>query len=85
MESMASLSDLYMKHKDFEKNRNVLIEIDKIEDDFSSVSKAAREYLDSRSNDRSSVSSDILSIDLGVRQRSVPICRKLIKNKRLAR
>ena len=44
METMASLSDLYMEHKDFEKNRNVLIEIDKIEVDFSSVSEAAREY-----------------------------------------
>ena len=46
------------------KNRKVLIEIDKLEDDLSSVSEAATEYW----NDRSSVSSDILSIDLGVRQ-----------------
>ena len=85
MEIMASLSHLYMKHKDFEKSRKVLIEIDKIEDDFSSVSEAAREYLDSRRNDRSSVSSDIISIDLGVRQGSGSYMSETYKkNKRLA-
>ena len=47
-----------------EKGKKFVIEIKKIEDDFSTANGAAREYLDSRRDDMSSVASDILSIDL---------------------
>lgn len=64
METMASLSDLYIKHKELEKGKKVVIEMEKLEDEFSTASETAREYLDSRRDDRSSVTSEILSIDL---------------------
>ena len=63
-ETMASLSDLYIKHKELENGNKVVIEMEKIEYDFSTASEAARDYLDSRRDDRSSVASDILSTDL---------------------
>ena len=64
MEVITSLSELYSSVKDFEKERKVSAEMDKIIDEYAAASEPARENLNARQDDRSSVSSDILTIDL---------------------
>lgn len=64
MDIMISLSDLYMKHNDLEKGKKVVAEMEKLEDEYSTASEAAREHLNARWDDRSSVASDILSVDM---------------------
>lgn len=64
MEVMTSLSDLYIQTKALDKGKKIVIEMEKMEAEFYIAYEAAREYLDSRKEDSSSVSSDILSIDL---------------------
>ena len=58
------LSELYSSVKDFEKERKVSAEMDKIIDEYAAASEPAREHLNARQDDRSSVVSDILTIDL---------------------
>ena len=48
MQTMASLSDLYVQHEEMEKNRAIVIEIEKIEYEFSTASEVARDFLDSK-------------------------------------
>ena len=64
MEVITSLSELYSSAKDFEKERKVSAEMDKIIDEYAAASEPARENLNARQDDRSSVSSDIRTIDL---------------------
>ena len=64
MEVIKSLSELYSSVKDFEKERKVSAEMDKIIDEYAAASELARMHLNARQDDRSSVASDILTIDL---------------------
>ena len=64
MEVITSLSELYSSVKDFEKERKVSAEMDTMIDEYAAASEPAREYLNARQDDRSSVVSDILTIDL---------------------
>ena len=64
IEVMASLSDLYIQTKALDKGKKIVTEMEKTEAELYIAYEAAREYLDSRKKDSSSVSSDILSIDL---------------------
>ena len=66
MEVITSLSELYSSVKDFEKERKVSTEMDKIIDEYAAASEPAREHLNARQDDRSSVASHIhvLTIDL---------------------
>ena len=64
MEVMTSLSDLYIQIKALDKGKNIVVEMKKMEAEFYIACEAAREYLDSRKDDSSSVSSDILSVEL---------------------
>ena len=47
-----------------QKSIRVSDEIGKLDDEYRAADEAAREYLNSLSNDRSSVASDILSVDM---------------------
>ena len=64
MKVITSLSELYSNVKDFGKERKVLAEMDKIINEYAAASKPARKHLNVRQDDRSSVASDILTIDL---------------------
>ena len=63
MEVITSLSELYSSVKDFEKERKVSAEMDKIIDKYAAASEPAREHLNARQDDRSSVAS-LTYIDL---------------------
>ena len=67
MEVISSLSELYMTFREFEKGKKVLAELDKLECEYAAASEPAREYLHARQDDRSSVMSDILTIDMAQR------------------
>ena len=64
MEVMTSLLDLYIQTKALDKGKKIVIEMEKMEAEFYIAYEVAREYLDSQKEHSSSVSSDILSIDL---------------------
>ena len=64
MEVKTSLSDLYIQTKALDKGKKIIIETEKMEAEFYIAYEAVREYLDSRKEDSSRVSSGILSIDL---------------------
>ena len=64
MQVITSLSELYSSVKDFEKERKVSAEMDKIIDEYAAASEPAQEHLNARQDDRSSVVSDIITIDL---------------------
>ena len=54
IETMASLSALYIKQNELKRGKTDVLEMDRIETEYSTASEAARDYLDSR-DDRSSV------------------------------
>ena len=64
MKVLANFSDFYIQNSNLQKGQRIVNEMEKIEEEFYSAYEAAREYLDSRRDDASSVTSDILSIDL---------------------
>ena len=63
MDAITSLSDLYMKNKDLETSKKVVLEMEKIEEEFAIAYEAARQCLDSQKQ-QSSETSETLSIDL---------------------
>ena len=63
MDAMTSLSDLYMKNKDLENSKKVVLEMEKVEEEFTIAYEAARQCLDSQKQ-QSSETSETLSIDL---------------------
>lgn len=63
MDAMTSLSDIYMKNKETEKSKKVVLEMEKIEEEFTTAYEAARQWLDSQ-KEQSSEASEILSIDM---------------------
>ena len=63
MDAMTSLSDLYMKNKDLENSKKVVLEMEKVEEEFAIAYEAARQCLDSQKQ-QSSETSETLSIDL---------------------
>lgn len=64
MEVLSNFSDFYTKNKELQKCKMVVREMEKIEEDFHLACETAREYLNSREDDKSSISSDLFSIDL---------------------
>ena len=60
---LSNFSDFYTKYNELQKSRLVVKEMEKIEEDFNTTSQAAREYLDARKDDKSSITSDILTIN----------------------
>ena len=63
IDAKTSLLELYIKNKDMENSKKVVLEIDKIEEEFTTEYEAARRCLDSQ-NENSSEASVILSTDL---------------------
>ena len=63
MDVMTKLSD-FLKSKQLDIGRKVVLEIKKNEEEFYSAYEAAREYLDSQKEGRSSVCSGIVSTDM---------------------
>ena len=63
MDAMINLTVLYMKYKEKGKNNWVVLEIDTLNDEYSSVHKAARQHIDTQ-KEQSSDTSEMLSIDL---------------------
>ncbi|MCG7879401.1 MAG: hypothetical protein N0C90_24170 [Candidatus Thiodiazotropha endolucinida] len=61
---MEKLSDLYKKNGELDKGSKVVTEMEKLEVEFSAASETAREYLDTRRDERSSVTSETLTIDM---------------------
>ena len=64
IEVLTNFLDFYTKNGEKQKRKLVVMEMVRIQEDFYMTSESAREYLESRKSDNSSVSSDILSIDL---------------------
>ena len=64
MKVLANFSDYNIQNSNLQKGQRIVNEMEKIEEEFYLAYEAAREYLDSRRDDASSVTSDILSIDL---------------------
>ncbi|MCG7878408.1 MAG: hypothetical protein N0C90_19055 [Candidatus Thiodiazotropha endolucinida] len=63
LEVLSNFSDFYMKNKEYLKCKNIICEMEKIEDDYNTANDRTREYMDSR-DDNSSLTSNVLSIDL---------------------
>ena len=61
---LSNFSDFYIQNDKIQKGQMIVNEMEKIEEEFYTSYEAAREYLDSRRDEASSVASDILSIDL---------------------
>ena len=61
---LTNFANFYTKNNEVQKSKLVVREMDRIEEDFYLTSESAGEYLESRKSDNSSVSSDILSINL---------------------
>ena len=64
MKVLENFSDYYIQNGNLQKGQKIVNEMEKIEEEFYTAYEAAREYLDSRRDDASSETSDILSIDL---------------------
>ncbi len=64
MEVLTKLSDLYDNYKDAERSTKVISELEKLEIEFSAAHESAREYLDSRRDELSSIASETLHIDM---------------------
>ena len=64
IEVLSNFADFYTKYSEVQKSKLIVREMDRIEEDFYATSESAREYLESRKGDNSSVSSDILTINL---------------------
>ena len=64
METTSSLSDLCTKYKEKEQDRKVFMEMEKLESEYETASETAREYMEPHKDDKSSICSEILSINL---------------------
>ena len=63
LDVMTNLSELYVKNKKKEKNNKVVLEMEKLDDEFATIYAAARQYIDAQ-KEQSCETSEILSIDL---------------------
>ena len=61
---LTNFSEFYIRVNEMQKSMRVSNEAEKLEDEYSSAYEAATEYLQSRQDERSSVTSDILSINM---------------------
>lgn len=64
MEVLTRFSDFYTTNGESQKGRRVACEMEKIEESYYLAYEAAQDYLDSRKDDRSSITSDIMSIEM---------------------
>ena len=64
MDVLTIFLEFYTKNREHRKSRRILSEMEKIEEGFYTALEAAREYLNSHRDDSSSLSSEILTINL---------------------
>ena len=64
LDVLSNFSDFYTRNKEHQKGKQIVSEMERIEEEFYTASEAAREYLDSHRDDSSSVSSEMLTINL---------------------
>ena len=60
MDVMSKLSDVDFKQNQLDSGKNVVIEMEKLGDEYYMAYEAGMEYLDSRKDERSSVCSDMM-------------------------
>ena len=65
MDALTSLSDLYLTSKETENSKRVVLEMERIEEEFTSTYEAARRFLETQ-KEQASERSDILSIDMNI-------------------
>lgn len=63
MDVMTNLSEIYVRNKEKQLNNKVLLEMEKLDDEFSATRTAARQYINAQ-KETSSDTSEILSVDL---------------------
>ena len=61
MDVMTSLSELYTKYKEKGKNDKVILEMEKLDDEFSTAYEAARQYIDAQKERSTDTSENIIS------------------------
>ena len=64
MEVLTNFSDFYSKNGELQKDKKIISEMEKIEEDYYTAYGTAQEYLNSRKDDSSSITSEVLSIDM---------------------
>ena len=64
MEILTIFSDFYSKNGELQKDKKIINEMEKIEEDYYTAYGTAKEYLNSRKDDSSSITSDVLSVDM---------------------
>ena len=64
MDVLTNFSEFYIKIEEMQKSMRVSNEMERIYDEYSSAYEAANEYLQSRQDDRSSMTSDTLTIEM---------------------
>lgn len=64
MEVLTIFSDFYTRNGEVQKDKILIREMEKIEKDYYTAYKAAQEYLNSRKDDSSSITADVLSVDM---------------------
>ena len=63
MDAMTALSDLYIQSKETKNSKRVVLEMERIEEEFTSTYEAARRFLDTQKK-QSSEASEILTVDM---------------------
>ena len=61
---LTNFPEFYIRNNEMQKNMRVSNEMEKIDDEYSSAYEAANEYLQSRQDDRSNVTSETLTIGM---------------------
>lgn len=64
MEVLTNFSDFYTRNGEVQKDKILIREMEKIEKDYYTAYEAAQEYLNSRKDDSSSITADVLSVDM---------------------
>ena len=64
MEVLTFFSDVYTRNKKIQKDKILIREMEKIEKDYHTAYEAAQEYLNSRKDDSSRITADVLSVDM---------------------
>ena len=64
MEVLTNFSDFYTRNGEVQKNKILIREMEQIEKDYYTAYEAAQEYLNSCKDDSSSITADVLSVDM---------------------
>ena len=64
MEVLTNFSDFYTENGELQKDKKIISEMENIEEDYYTAYGTIQEYLNSRKDDSSSITSDVLSIDM---------------------